>query len=53
MAMCSQRRVNHDAQIQVRLNSSLLSRIDDAACRDGVSVSEYLRSVLRREVPRL
>lgn len=53
MAVCSQRRVNHDAQVQVRLNSSLLSRIDDAACRDGVSLPEYVRTVLRREVSRL
>ena len=50
MAMCSQRRVHHDAQVQIRINSSLLSRVGDAAGREGVSVSEYMRTLLRREL---
>lgn len=50
MASPAPRRVNHDAQVKIRLNRSLLSQVDAAAERDGVGVSEFLRTVLRREV---
>lgn len=50
MASSPPRRVNHDAQVRIRLNSSLLAQVDAAAERDGVGVSEFLRTVLRREV---
>jgi predicted DNA binding CopG/RHH family protein len=50
MQPCPQRRINQDAHVRIRINHGLLKRVDAAASRDGVSLSEFLRTVLRREV---
>lgn len=50
MANCEPRRAVHDAYVRFRVSTSLLSRAENAALREGVSVSEFVRTALRREV---
>lgn len=50
MASCEPRRSVHDANIQLRISATLLNRTEHAARTAGVSVSEFVRTVLRQEV---
>lgn len=50
MASCEPRRPVHDANIQLRISATLLNRTESAARSAGVSVSEYVRTVIRQEV---
>lgn len=50
MASCEPRRSIHDANIQLRISTTLLSRTEGAARTAGVSVSEYVRTVIRQDV---
>jgi hypothetical protein len=43
-------RAQHDAGLKLRVNRSLLGRVEAAAFREGVSVSEFTRTALRREI---
>ena len=49
MSSFAARRLTHDAGITIRLNTSLLDRIERAAVREGVTRSEFMRTALRRE----
>jgi predicted HicB family RNase H-like nuclease len=40
----------HDVPVAFRANSRLLAAAQDKARREGMSLSEFMRSALRREV---
>jgi predicted HicB family RNase H-like nuclease len=53
MAICAQRRAVHDNYVRFRLSTVLLTQAEKAAAREGVSISEYTRTALRRELERV
>lgn len=40
----------HDAAVRFRVNETLLSAAESKARREGMSLSEFLRQALRREL---